>query len=108
MVVAQAKDKSSKEELGLLLASIAPVLRGEETAQSFHYLSASCHRLVSPPHNAGLDLYSNIESELKSSITALVRAWRGAIMGREPAFLARFIKDWREWEKRVVSAVRMT
>jgi cullin-4 len=101
--IAQAGDKSPRDDLGPLLASIGPILRGEKTVQSFHHLSAACHRLVLPPYNYGPDLYSTIESELKNSISTLVRSWRGAIMGREPAFLARFVQDWREWEKRVVS-----
>jgi len=101
----QHVEKPIQGDLAHLIESIGPILRGQQVKQSFHNLSAACHRLVLPPHNAGLELYSNISTNIEQSLYDLTKGWQRLIMAREPDFLARFMADWRAWEKRVVSTL---
>ena len=98
-------EKPIQSDLTNLLESIGPILKGQAVKQSYHNLSAACHRLVLPPHNAGQELYSRIERDVETSLLELSKGWQRLIMAREPNFLGRFIEDWRAWEKRVVSDV---
>ena len=100
-------EKPIQSDLVNLNDSIGPILRGQAVKQSYHNLSAACHRLVLPPHNAGQELYGRIEQEIETSLVDLSKGWRRLIMAREPDFLARFVGDWRAWEKRVVSDMVM-
>ena len=96
-------EKPIQGDLTSLHDSIGPILRGQAVKQSYHNLSAACHRLVLPPHNAGQELYSRIEREIETSLLELSKGWQRLIMAREPDFLGSFIGAWRAWEKRVVS-----
>ena len=98
-------EKPIQSDLTNLIESIGPILKGQTVKQSYHNLSAACHRLVLPPHNAGQELYSRIERDVETSLLELSKGWQRLIMAREPNFLGRFIEDWRAWEKRVVSDV---
>lgn len=100
--------ESTQKELQVLLSSIAPLLSGSLTAQSFHHLAATCHKLVLPPHSLGPTIYTRVHEELEKSIAALAREWRGVIMGREPGWLGRLVGGWRAWEARVVSDPSLT
>lgn len=100
--------ESTQKELQVLLSSIAPLLSGSRTAQSFHHLSATCHKLVLPPHSLGPTIYTRIHEELEKSIAALAREWRGVIMTREAGWLGRLVGGWRAWEARVVSDPSLT
>lgn len=93
---------SPQDDLQTIQAAIGPILRGEKTATSFHHLSATCHRLVAPPHGMGSAIHSAIKTELGKSVDALVKQWRRAVMGRDKDFLESIMRDWRTWEKRVV------
>jgi hypothetical protein len=98
-------EKPIQGDLTNLIESIGPILKGQAVKQSYHNLSAACHRLVLPPHNSGEELYSRIERDVETSLLELSKGWQRLIMAREPNFLGRFIEDWRAWEKRVVSDV---
>ena len=98
-------EKPIQSDLTNLIESIGPILKGRTVKQSYHNLSAACHRLVLPPHNAGQELYSRIERDVEASLLELSKGWQRLVMAREPNFLGRFIEDWRAWEKRVVSDV---
>lgn len=86
-----------------MTSSIAPILAGQQTAQSFHHISAACHRLVLPPHAFGADIYAKVKSELESSVSRMAREWRGSVMSKEGGWLEKLVTGWRDWEKRVVS-----
>jgi hypothetical protein len=100
--------ESTQKELQVLLSSIAPLLAGSPTAQSFHHLSAVCHKLVLPPHSLGPTIYTRVHEELENSIAALAREWRGVIMSREAGWLGTLVGGWRAWEARVVSDPSLT
>ena len=104
-VIVRYVEKPIQGDLTNLIESIGPILKGQAVKQSYHNLSAACHRLVLPPHNAGQELYSRIEQDVETSLVELSKGWQRLIMSREPNFLGRFIEDWRAWEKRVVSDV---
>jgi hypothetical protein len=104
-VIVRYVEKPIQGDLTNLIESIGPILKAQAVKQSYHNLSAACHRLVLPPHNAGQELYSRIEQDVETSLVELSKGWQRLIMSREPNFLGRFIEDWRAWEKRVVSDV---
>ncbi len=97
-----------KDQLSTLLASIAPLLAGQPTAQSYHYLSASCHRLVLPFPSQGQAIYSSVKEELERSVAGLAREWRASNMSKEAGWLATLVKGWKTWEGTVVSFILIT
>ena len=91
-----------QEQLSTLLTAVLPLLSGKPTTQSYHHLSSTCHRLVSPPCSRGSDIYVRIRDELGNSIAGLAREWRASILGKEENWLGNLVKGWRTWESRVV------
>ncbi|ORX40484.1 putative ubiquitin-protein ligase [Kockovaella imperatae] len=92
---------SSKDELAILLDSIAPLLAGQPTRASYQQLSQICRRLVLCTDSKAPEIYDHIASELDRSVANLAREWRGSIMSREKDWLKRLTSGWKVWEKHV-------
>ena len=105
---ARPAELSLKERLSTLSSCIAPVLAGKPTAQSYHYLSSSCHQLVEFPNLQGPALYAKLREELERSVGQLAREWKASIMSKEVGWLERLMDGWKVWETRVVSDPSMT